>query len=102
MKNDGIKAEIEHLRSEINRHNHLYYVEDNPEISDAEYDLLMQRLVKLEKDHPELVTPDSPTQRVGAKPLSSFDTVKHPIPMLSLANAFTETDLDEWYARTLR
>ncbi|MDD2471926.1 MAG: NAD-dependent DNA ligase LigA [Dehalococcoidales bacterium] len=102
MENNDMKAEIEHLRAEINRHNRLYYIEDNPEISDAEYDSLMQRLATLEREHPELLTPDSPTQRVGAEPLSAFDTVKHPLPMLSLANAFTETDLDEWYARTLR
>ncbi|MFA7191620.1 MAG: NAD-dependent DNA ligase LigA, partial [Dehalococcoidales bacterium] len=102
MENNGLKAEIEYLRAEINRHNRLYYIEDNPEISDAEYDSLMQRLATLEREHPELLTPDSPTQRVGAEPLSAFDTVKHPLPMLSLANAFTETDLDEWYARTLR
>ncbi|MDD2251661.1 MAG: NAD-dependent DNA ligase LigA [Dehalococcoidales bacterium] len=102
MKNDSLRSEIERLRAEINRHNRLYYIEDNPEISDAEYDNLMQRLLKLEREHPEFLVPDSPTQRVGAEPLSAFDTVKHPVPMLSLANAFTETDLDEWYERVLR
>ncbi len=102
MKNSDIKAEIDYLRSEINRHNRLYYVEDNPEISDAEFDMLMQKLLKLEQENPQFLTPDSPTQRVGAEPLSSFDTVKHPLPMLSLANAFSESELDEWYARTLR
>ncbi|MDD5486202.1 MAG: NAD-dependent DNA ligase LigA [Dehalococcoidales bacterium] len=102
MKNSDIKAEIDYLRSEINRHNRLYYVEDNPEISDAEFDMLMQKLLKLEQENPQFLTPDSPTQRVGAEPLSSFDTVKHPLPMLSLANVFSEYELDEWYARTLR
>lgn len=102
MKNSDIKAKIDYLRSEINRHNHLYYVKDNPEISDAEFDMLMQKLLKLEQENPQFLTPDSPTQRVGAEPLSSFDTVKHPLPMLSLANAFSESELDEWYARTLR
>ena len=102
MKNDDIKTEIESLRSEINRHNHLYYVEDNPEISDAEFDMLMQRLLELEGEYPEFLTSDSPTQRVGATPLDSFETVKHPLRMLSLANAFTEDEFDEWYTRTLR
>ncbi|MBN1369328.1 MAG: NAD-dependent DNA ligase LigA [Dehalococcoidaceae bacterium] len=99
MDTEQIKAEIEQLRAEIERHNHLYYVLDSPEISDAEYDRMMLRLHQLEAEHPELVTADSPTQRVGAKPLSSFSTVKHPVPMLSLGNVFTEAELDDWYAR---
>jgi len=84
--------EIETLRQEIRRHNKLYYVDDNPEISDAEYDRLMRRLQELEAAHPELITPDSPTQRVGATPLTEFGAVTHTVPMLSLANAM---DLDE-------
>jgi len=102
MNAQQIKAEIDRLRTEIERHNHLYYVLDSPEISDAEYDRMMLRLHQLEADYPELVTPDSPTQRVGAKPLGSFSTVKHPVPMLSLGNVFTEAELDDWHARLQR
>lgn len=102
MNTRQAKAEIDRLRTELERHNHLYYVLDSPEISDAEYDRMMQRLHQLEAEHPQLVTADSPTQRVGAKPLSSFSTVKHPLPMLSLGNVFNEDELDDWYARLLR
>lgn len=100
MANDEIekvKKEIEWLRKEINRHNYLYYVLAQPEISDAEYDALFDRLVELEKLYPELVTPDSPTQKVGAPPVEEFGIVIHKIPMLSLskANTFEEfTDFD--------
>jgi DNA ligase (NAD+) len=78
------------LRRELERHNRLYYVEDAPEITDAEYDRLFAELQRLEVEHPELATPDSPTQRVGAPPLESFAEVRHRTPMLSLANAFDE------------
>lgn len=88
-----IAAELEQLRSQIHFHNHQYHSLDNPEISDAEYDRLMQRLKNLEAEHPELITPDSPTQRVGSKPLSAFVTVVHEMPMLSLDNAFSDEDL---------
>jgi len=91
--------EVENLRREINRHNQLYYVQDNPEISDAQYDTLIRRLKELEEAHPELVTPDSPTQRVGAEPLKAFGIVNHPYPLLSLANAFSDTELEAWYQR---
>lgn len=93
------KEQIEKLRQLINYHNRRYYVLDSPEISDAEYDRLMQQLTKLEQEHPELVTPDSPTQRVGAQPVAAFGVVEHPVPMLSLANAFTDEDLDAWHRR---
>ncbi len=99
MNRDSVRAEIERLKAEINHHNYLYHVQDNPEISDAEYDRLMQRLLKLESDYPDMVTSDSPTQRVGGEPLTSFSTIKHPVPMLSLANAFIERELDDWYNR---
>src|SRR5690554_2921654 len=79
------------LRSEINDHNHRYYVLDAPTVADAEYDRLMGELVALEAEFPDLVTPDSPTQRVGAAPLSAFGTVRHAVAMRSLGNAF-ETD----------
>ncbi|MHA6711360.1 NAD-dependent DNA ligase LigA [Dehalococcoides mccartyi] len=91
--------EVENLRREINRHNQLYYVQDNPEISDAQYDTLISRLKELEEAHPELVTPDSPTQKVGAEPLKAFGIVNHPYPLLSLANAFSDTELEAWYQR---
>lgn len=88
-----ISAELEQLRSDINYHNHRYHSLDAPEISDAEYDRLMQRLKNLEAEYPELITPDSPTQRVGSAPLSEFVTVVHEMPMLSLDNAFSDEDL---------
>jgi len=94
-----VKKKVAGLRDQINYHNHRYHVLDDPEISDAEYDDLMLELKKLEQDHPELVTPDSPTQRVGAQPVAAFGIVMHPRPLLSLANAFSDEDLDAWYKR---
>ncbi|MES2826150.1 MAG: NAD-dependent DNA ligase LigA [Pseudomonadota bacterium] len=88
-----IAAELEQLRSDINQHNYRYHTLDNPEISDAEYDRLLQRLKTLESQYPTLITPDSPTQRVGATPLSEFTTVVHETPMLSLDNAFSDEDV---------
>jgi DNA ligase (NAD+) len=79
-----LAGEVEELRQEIDRHSHLYYVEERPEISDDEFDRLWARLVELETEHPELVTPDSPTQRVGVEPQARFETVDHVAPMLSL------------------
>jgi DNA ligase (NAD+) len=93
------KQRINELRELISYHNHRYYVLDSPEISDAEYDKLMRELKQLEDEHPELITPDSPTQRVGAEPLAAFGVVEHPQPLLSLANAFSDEDLDAWYKR---
>lgn len=89
------------LRDEINRANTLYYVENAPELDDAEWDARMQELLALEADHPELRSPDSPTQRVGAPPAAGFDEVVHPIPMLSLGNVFDEEGLRAWYKRAL-
>jgi DNA ligase (NAD+) len=89
----GVAARAERLRREIERHNRLYHNEAEPEISDAEYDLLFQELVALERDHPELATPDSPTQRVGSAPSEGFAEVTHRVPMLSLANAFDAEDV---------
>ena len=86
-------ARAEFLRREIERHNRLYYNEANPEVTDAEYDRLFRELAQLEAAHPQLVTPDSPTQRVGSAPSEGFDTVIHRVPMLSLANAFDEDDV---------
>jgi DNA ligase (NAD+) len=91
--------QIDALRDEIRRHEHLYYVLDAPEISDAEYDALMNRLKALEAEHPELVTPDSPTQRVGGKPRDGFVKTAHSRPMLSLDNAYNEAELRAWEQR---
>jgi DNA ligase (NAD+) len=95
-----VKQRIEKLRAEINHHNYRYYVLDSPEISDAEYDELMRELQKLEEEHPQLLTPDSPTQRVGAAPVEAFGVVEHPQPLLSLGNAFSQEELAAWYKRT--
>jgi DNA ligase (NAD+) len=91
---DKLQSEAARLREQIDRHNYRYYVLDDPEVTDAEYDRLMRRLEALERDHPELLTPDSPTQRVGAKPSEKFAVVVHRKPMLSLANAM---DADEMF-----
>src|SRR5579863_847473 len=91
--------EIERLRDEIRRHEHLYYVADDPELSDAAFDRLMERLKALETAHPELLTPDSPTQRVGGAPRDGFQQVRHKTPMLSLDNAFSFEALGEFDRR---
>ncbi|MEW6613066.1 MAG: NAD-dependent DNA ligase LigA [Pseudomonadota bacterium] len=96
---DDVRTRLRALRSEINEHNYRYYVLDQPVISDAEYDRLLRELERLEAAHPELVTPDSPTQRVGAQPLSAFVTIRHEIPMISLANAFSEEEVLDWDRR---
>src|ERR1700739_1623648 len=87
------------LRDELRRHEHLYYVMDAPEISDEQYDALMNELKRLETEHPELLTQDSPTQRVGGKPAEGFQKVRHSRPMLSLDNAYTEEELRDWDRR---
>jgi DNA ligase (NAD+) len=97
-KRDVVRK-IEKLREEIRRHEHLYYVLDKPEISDAEYDALMNELKKLEAAHPELVTSDSPTQRVGGKPAEGFKKAQHSRPMLSLDNAYSAEELADWDRR---
>ncbi|HVV69775.1 MAG TPA: NAD-dependent DNA ligase LigA [Gammaproteobacteria bacterium] len=95
MKNfpQKISQHLEQLRQKIDEHNYSYYVLDNPTIPDAEYDRLFRELQTLESEHPELITPDSPTQRVGAQPLKEFAAVTHEVPMLSLDNAFSELEL---------
>jgi DNA ligase (NAD+) len=90
------------LRNEINYHLYRYHTLDDPVISDAEYDQLVNELRQLEVEHPELITPDSPTQRVGAPPLAGFEKVIHPIPMTSLNNAFDDQDMRDWLARVGR
>ncbi|MCX7995344.1 MAG: NAD-dependent DNA ligase LigA [candidate division WOR-3 bacterium] len=99
MKFEEAKKEIEKLRKEINYHNYRYYVLNQPVISDYEYDQLYKRLVELEKRFPELITPDSPTQRVGGEPLKEFKTVEHKIKMLSLDNTYSEEELLEFDRR---
>ena len=94
-----VKKRIEQLRTEINHHNYQYYVLDSPEISDAEYDALMRKLKQLEEQHPQFLTPDSPTQRVGAAPVEAFGVVEHPLPLLSLGNAFSQEELLAWHRR---
>ncbi|HZO82698.1 MAG TPA: NAD-dependent DNA ligase LigA [Candidatus Binataceae bacterium] len=97
-----VRAEVEKLREQINRHNYLYYVLDAPEITDAEYDALMRRLEELEREHPELVTPDSPTQRVGAAPSEKFAVVRHRRMMMSLSNAMNAEEMLEFDRRIKR
>ncbi|MFZ3218082.1 MAG: NAD-dependent DNA ligase LigA [Candidatus Acidiferrales bacterium] len=92
-KSGATAKEIERLREKIRHHEYLYYVSDDPEISDAEFDKLMNRLKKLEAENPKLVTPDSPTQRVGGVPREGFQTVRHKTPMISLDNAFSFEEL---------
>ncbi len=93
------EQQIEALREDLRHHEHLYYVLDKPEISDADYDARMVRLRSLESHHPDLITPDSPTQRVGGKPREGFVKTPHSRPMLSLDNAYTEADLRAWDTR---
>ena len=97
-----VSAQLDELREQINRHNHLYYAEDRPEVSDAEYDRLWRELVALEQAHPELVTPDSPTQRPGGRRAETFAPVEHMVAMLSLDNAMTVEELQEFEARIRR
>jgi DNA ligase (NAD+) len=95
----SVKAEIEKLRDELRRHNRLYFVEAKPEITDLEFDKLMARLVKLESEHPEFESPDSPSKQVGGTPVEGFNAVEHRIPMLSIDNVYDEQELDEFDAR---
>ncbi len=99
MASAQVEREAARLRAEIDRHNRLYYVDAAPEISDREYDRLMKRLEEIEAAHPELVTPDSPTQRVGGEPLAEFATVVHSVPMLSIDNTYSFDEVREWDAR---
>lgn len=96
---DEVRQQIEKLRDEIHYHDHRYYVLNDPVISDAEYDRLMQQLRKLEQQHPELITPDSPTQRVSGQPAEGFETVEHARPMLSLDNSYSEADIRDFDRR---
>ncbi len=90
---------VAELRDEIRRHDRLYHTEARPEITDAEYDALVRELKALEAERPELVTPDSPTQRVGGAPVSDLPNVRHEIPLLSLDNAYNREELEAWLKR---
>ena len=96
---DSAQQRVEELRKELDRHNHLYYVLDEPEVGDDVYDALLGELREIEDQHPELRTPDSPTQRVGAAPLDKFEQVEHHEAMLSLGNARNEEELRAWETR---
>src|SRR5260370_23095146 len=96
---DKVRKQVEQLRETLRHHERLYYVLDQPEISDAEYDALMRKLSDLEKAHPDLIAPDSPTQRVGGKPREGFVKVRHSTQMLSLDNALNEKELREFLGR---
>ena len=99
MEREEARSHIETLRKDLDYHNYRYYVLDNPVVSDAEYDRMMRELQTLEEEFPEFVTSDSPTQRVGAKPLDEFSTVSHTVPMLSLANAMTAQEVVDFDRR---
>lgn len=102
MSNEQSIRRVQELREQLRYHNHRYYVLDEPTVSDAEYDALMRELRAIEQEHPDLISPDSPTQRVGGAASDKFAKVQHPIPMLSLGNAFDENDLWAWRNRILR
>src|ERR1700680_4487613 len=101
-KLNKLQTEVTHLREQINRHNYRYYVLDDPEVTDSEYDRMMRQLETLEREHPELLTPESPTQRVGAKPSEKFAVVVHRKMMLSLANAMDPEEMVEFDQRIKR
>src|ERR1700748_453693 len=94
-----LDEELQELRDTLRHHEYLYYVEDAPELTDAQYDVLMNKLKKIETEHPELVTSDSPSQRVGGKPKEGFAKVAHSRQMLSLDNAYNEEELRAWEQR---
>src|SRR3954467_15674507 len=104
MPNPSVEKKIASLRNELNRHNHLYFVEARPAISDREYDQLMHELIALEKANPELLTPDSPSQRVGGDVQSALKSVRHAVPMMSIDNTYSEAEVrafDERVRKTL-
>ena len=99
---EGVQRRLDELRQLIERYNYEYFVLDQPSVSDAEWDALMRELRTLEAEHPELISPESPTQRVGAKPQAGFAEIKHPLPMLSLSNVYNDDELRAWAARAER
>ncbi len=102
MVSKEIKSKIENLKSKLHKWNHAYYILDNPEVDDAVYDAGMKELISLEKEYPELLTPDSPSQRVGTDPVSDFKKVTHKTPLYSLDNAFGDEELDDWEEKIFR
>lgn len=96
---DKLLSRYEELKAQINFHNYRYHVLDAPVISDLEYDRLLNELKKIEADHPDWIASDSPTQRAGAKVSEKFEKVRHPAPILSLANAFGADDARAWFER---
>lgn len=98
----SVKQEVERLREQLDHHNYCYYVLAQPEVSDAEFDKLFRRLQELEREHPDLRSPDSPTQRVGAPPATAFAPVRHKVPMLSLDNVFDAEEFEAWHQRVVR
>ena len=100
--NPELVEKVKNLRKSLHHHNHRYYVLDDPEISDSEYDRLMQELIRLEKTYPDLASPDSPSARVGAPPLAKFDSIAHSIPMLSIDNGFADDDILDFDKRVKR
>src|SRR5262245_2879300 len=102
QRDDDAAKKVERLRTEIRRHDFLYFVEGRPEISDEQYDRLMRELRELEDKHPQLVTPDSPTRRVGERPLEGFQHVRHALPMLSVDNTYSSDEVREFDARVRR
>src|SRR4030066_144857 len=90
------------LREQLNRHNYLYYVFDQPEISDQEYDELLTELIGIEQSYPELITPDSPTQKIGAPVRDDIPTLRHMLKMLILSNAFSDQEIADFYDRTIK
>ncbi|MDX1565258.1 MAG: hypothetical protein R3236_07635, partial [Phycisphaeraceae bacterium] len=93
------RQRIDELCRTLNRHNHLYYVENNPQISDREYDRLLSELIELEEKHPDLIREDSPARRVGGEPIDRFETVEHTVPMLSIDNTYERNELERWVER---
>lgn len=102
MQIDQHQQRLETLRGEIRYHNYRYHVLNDPVISDYEYDLLLQELLRIEAEHPEWITPDSPSQRAGAAPADKFEKVRHPVPILSLSNAFNAEGVKAWFQRIAR
>ena len=99
---ESAKTRAAALREQLHRHNRLYYVEAAPEITDREFDALLAELGDLEDRYPQLVRPDSPTQRVGGEPIDGFETVEHAMPMMSIDNTYERGDFDKWVERVVK
>src|SRR4051794_12829280 len=102
MADNEVQRKVESIRHNLELWNYQYHVLDQPTVSDSEYDEALRELRRLEEEYPEVVTPDSPTQRVGGAPQSAFGKIEHPIPMLSLSNVFGEEELRTWHQRVVR